>query len=119
MGSLTTSIAAFVFVLAAIPAALWMLRRVGPLRMRQPGPMRLVGALDIGPRERVTLVLVADRCLVLGQTAQSINLLAELPASEVEHAVSATPGTPSAATAFAPSLLAALGRARDHAQQAR
>lgn len=120
MTSVTTSLAAFAFVLAAIPVALWVLRRAGSLRPRQAGVMRLAGSLELGPRERITLVVIGERCLVVGQTAQSINLLAELPAGELatDGASPASVSVPSAAP-FATSLLAALtrarGDARDHA----
>ncbi len=75
--SLLPSLLAFVAVLAMIPAALWLLRRVQSPRATQ-GPLAVVGGLALGPRERIVVLRAAERHLVVGITAQSMTLLAEL-----------------------------------------
>jgi len=76
--SVLPSVLAFALVIALIPAALWVVKRVQTL---QPAggarQLELLAQLPIGPRERVLLVRVQERCLVLGATAQQITLLGE------------------------------------------
>ena len=69
---------AFLLIVIAIPVALVMLRR---FRMFHPAGgqvIRLSGGIALGPRERIAVVEVGGRWLVVGITAQSINLLATL-----------------------------------------
>ena len=76
-------VAAFVLVLALIPAALWLLKRT-PLGGSAAGaPMRLVGALPLAPNQRLVTVEVGQgehrRWLVLGVSPNGINTLHSLP----------------------------------------
>jgi len=69
---------AFVAVIALIPVALWLLKRLqgGP-----PGSGRvvtLVGGLTLGPRERIAVVEADGRRWMIGVTGQSISLITEL-----------------------------------------
>jgi flagellar protein FliO/FliZ len=76
--SVWPALAAFVVVLALIPVALWMLKR---LQTGAPGPARvvtLVGGLTLGPRERIAVIEAQGRRWLVGVTGQSISLLAEL-----------------------------------------
>lgn len=79
--SVWPAIGAFVAVVALIPLALWMLKRV------QAGPagaarlVNLAGGLTLGPRERVVVVEADGRRWLLGVTGQSISLIAELDPS--------------------------------------
>jgi flagellar protein FliO/FliZ len=75
--SLLPSLLAFVAVLAMIPAALWLLRRAQSPRATR-GPLAVVGGVALGPRERIVVLRAADRHLLVGVTAQSMTLLAEL-----------------------------------------
>jgi len=73
----------FLVVLALIPAALWLLKR-SPLAGLQPsGGTRVVGVTHLGPGQRLLTVEVGEgdsrRWLLLGATAQQIQLLTELP----------------------------------------
>ncbi len=45
--------------------------------------MKIVGGLNIGNRERIMVVEVADQWLVLGVTAQQINTLSSMPKQEL------------------------------------
>jgi flagellar protein FliO/FliZ len=74
---------ALVVVVAAIFVTAFLYKRLGP---RLPGGSSLlksVATLPLGPRERLVVVRVADRWLVLGVTAQSIQPLADLEAKEL------------------------------------
>ena len=78
MASTAWSLLMLLLVLALIPAALWTLKRLQ--NIRPPGAARaleLTGSLALGPRERVVMVRVDGRTLVLGVTAQQVTLLAE------------------------------------------
>ncbi|MDH4393126.1 MAG: flagellar biosynthetic protein FliO [Aquabacterium sp.] len=76
-------VAAFVLILALIPAALWLLKRT-PLGGSATGtPMRLVGALPLSPNQRLVTVEVGQgddrRWLVLGVSPGGISTLHSLP----------------------------------------
>ncbi len=77
-------LAAFVLILALIPAALWLLKRT-PLGGAAGGaaPMRLVAALALAPNQRLVTVEVGQgehrRWLVLGVSPAGISNLHSLP----------------------------------------
>lgn len=100
MQSMAWSLLMLLAVIAMIPCVLWVLKRLQTIR--PPGTSRqleLLEQLPVGTRERVMLVRVQGRVLVLGATAQQISLLAE-----------ATPFTaaPSAPLAAAPTFASLL-----------
>lgn len=78
MQSPITSLLMTVAVIALIPLALWLYKRLqaghGGGATRQ---MEIVAQLALGPRERVVLLRVQDRMLVLGATAQQVTLLGQ------------------------------------------
>ena len=84
--SLIGPLAAFVLILALIPAALWLLKR-SPLGKFSAGgaggPMRVVAALPLAPNQRIVTVEVGSgderRWLVLGVTPAGIHTLHTLP----------------------------------------
>lgn len=79
MASLSWSVMMLLLVVALIPVSLWVLKRLQGLQpTRGPRAIELLAQLPLGPRERVTAVRVGQRVLVLGVTAQQVNLLAEL-----------------------------------------
>ena len=81
MGSTMWSLLMLVVVLGAIPASLWLLRRLQDLRPGGSAPraMEIASQIALGPRERVVVLRLAGRELVLGVTAQQVTLLAEQP----------------------------------------
>jgi len=98
-GSLGLGLLWFVLILAAIPLVLWMLKRtpygaaMGAMS-RTDAQTRTVGALPLGPHQRVLTVEVGQgeerRWLVLGVTPQAINLLHTLsPQAEAPTAPAA------------------------------
>jgi flagellar protein FliO/FliZ len=93
-------VAAFVLILALIPAALWLLKRT-PLGGSASGaPMRLVGALPLAPNQRLVTVEVGQgedrRWLVLGVSPAGIQTLHSLPPQ-----AELPPRAPGAASVFA------------------
>lgn len=100
----------FLFIIALIPVALWMLKRSplgGAATFGQAGATRVVATTALGPHQRLVTVEVgtgdARQWLVLGVTAHTITTLHSLPPQEAPQA----PMGP-ATTGFA----ALLGKAR-------
>lgn len=93
-------------VLALIPLALWLLKRLQTVQVPGggPRPLQLAGHLALGARERVVLVRVQDRLLVLGVTPQQVSLLTEADASQLPAGPAAGSGD------FGKLLRQALGR---------
>ena len=78
MASTAWSLLMLLLVLAAIPAVLWTLKRVQTFRV--PGTQRqleVTAQVALGARERVVMVKVDGRTLVLGVTPQQVTLLTE------------------------------------------
>jgi flagellar protein FliO/FliZ len=100
-GSLGFGLLWFVVIIAAIPLALWLLKRSGYGAAMAGGanaPARTVASLAIGPQQRIVTVEVGTgdekRWLVLGVTPQAIQTLHTLsPQAEPLAAVPAGPLT--------------------------
>jgi flagellar protein FliO/FliZ len=73
---------ALLLVLGLLAAAVWVLRRTGIAPRAGGGHLRLVSQLPLGPRERVVIVEVADRWLVLGVGSGGISRLGSVPKSD-------------------------------------
>lgn len=68
-----------VIVLLVIAAIAWVLRRVLPgQRLSQSGIIKQVGGVQLGPRERVVVLEVAGRWLVVGINAGQMTALGEV-----------------------------------------
>jgi len=65
-------------VVAAIFAVAWLMRRFQPGMVTGPVSMRILGALALGPRERLLLVDVAGTQVLLGVTPTQITRLLEI-----------------------------------------
>lgn len=96
-------------VLAAVVACAWLFRRLSSGMVGIPRHMRVVSAVMVGQRERVVIVELGEEWLVLGVTAQSINLLGSRP--RPENADMPTPAAPGVEP-FARWLKAAMARQR-------
>ena len=110
--SVWPSLLAFLVVIAAIPLALFGLQR---LRFggstRQQG-LRVEQSLSLGPRERLVIVQTGRERLLLGVTAQSIQMLERLgPAvGDTAEAAPSEPGTAPAVRAMPSGFAQLLGR---------
>lgn len=113
--SILPSLAAFVLVIAMIPAAIWLLKRTQAMRPARDGALQLVAGLAVGPRERIAVVNVGQRALVVGITAHGITHLATLdealPVPPAPRPGAAAVAAVGAGSAFAQTLAARL-RAR-------
>ncbi|TWI72406.1 flagellar biosynthetic protein FliO [Desulfobotulus alkaliphilus] len=83
--------ATLILVLALLLLTLYLLRRLSSFRGIS-GRLRVVEALQVGPKERVVLVALGKRELLLGVTASSIRTLAEFSEEEKEGASLSRPG---------------------------
>ncbi len=73
-------VVALIFIVMAIMAGAWAVRRSGLGRSGNPQALRVVASQSLGNRAWVAVVEVEDARLVVGVTAQQINLLHTLPA---------------------------------------
>jgi flagellar protein FliO/FliZ len=77
-GGLTSLLVALILVAGAAVAATWVLRHWKGSVARHAGPLQLVHVIAVGPRERLALVKIGGRFLVVGITPASITRVAEL-----------------------------------------
>lgn len=77
---------ALAFVIAIMLLFAWLVKRVGPIANGHKLPVKVIGGISLGNRERVMVVEVADQWLVLGVTAQQINTLSSMPKQALPEA---------------------------------
>ncbi|MBC7663049.1 MAG: flagellar biosynthetic protein FliO [Caulobacter sp.] len=85
---------AFLFVIAMIPVALWLMKRAGIGGGAPAGSvLRHVAQLSLGTSQRVTVVEIAvgaeRHWLVLGITGERVTQLASYPAPDIAQSASA------------------------------
>jgi flagellar protein FliO/FliZ len=77
-GGVYSLLASLLLVLGAAVAATWLLRRWKGSVVRRDGPLQLIHVIGLGPRERLALVKVGNRYLVVGITPTQVTRVAEL-----------------------------------------
>ncbi len=90
-GTLYPTVVSLVLVLGAAVAATVFLRRWKGSIGRHAGPMQLQHVIALGPRERLALVKVGSRYLVVGVTASGISAVAEFTGETLEPAGTVVP----------------------------
>lgn len=99
-GGLLQTIMALMLVLGLLIGLAWLLKRYGPRPGGGAANLRVVGALNIGGRERIMVVEVGDQWIIVGAAPGRVNALHTMPRQEGElSAAAALGGTP--ATSFA------------------
>ena len=93
--SIWPALTAFAAVIALIPISLWLLKRLQSHRTSGARSITVAGGLSLGPRERIVIIESQGRRWMLGVTAQSISLIAEL---DPDQPVSASVSAPVAAS---------------------
>ena len=78
-GSLIQTILALCLVLALLAALAWFMKRFGPKAQAGAAHVKLVGALNLGGRERIMVVEVGDQWIVVGASPGRVNALATMP----------------------------------------
>jgi flagellar biogenesis protein FliO len=79
------SVVAVMLVLGAAAAATLFLQRWKGSIGRHDGPMQLRHVIALGPRERLALVKVGNRYLVVGVTSAGISAVAEFMDAALEQ----------------------------------
>jgi flagellar protein FliO/FliZ len=98
-GSLLQTIAALCLVLGLLAVLAWFLKRYGPKAAGGSAHLRIVGALNLGGRERIVVVEVGEQWIVVGASPGRVNALATMPKQEEAELAAALPGhLPSAAS---------------------
>lgn len=69
---------ALLLVLAVFLGSVWLLRKTGSLALINKGQLSIVAGLSLGMREKLVLVKVGEKQLLLGVTAGRIDKLLEL-----------------------------------------
>lgn len=83
VSTLLQTVLAVAVVLGVILGLAWLARRVNPMALTgNPASLRVVSGVMVGQRERVVVVEVQGKWLVLGVAAQSVNLLCTLDKPE-------------------------------------
>jgi flagellar protein FliO/FliZ len=77
-GSIFQGLFGLVVVLATIVFVAWLVKRIGPGANNNPAVVRIVGGVSVGNRERVVVVEVADRWIVVGVAPGQVNSLANV-----------------------------------------
>lgn len=65
-GAVAQTILGLIAVVVVIIAAAWLLRRVAQLQTGAQGALKVMASMSLGSRERVVLIQVGDRQLLLG-----------------------------------------------------
>jgi flagellar protein FliO/FliZ len=90
--SIWPALAAFAAVIALIPIALWILKRLQSGSAGSTRAITMMGGLTLGPRERIAIIETQGRRWMIGVTGQSISMLAELDASQLSDGKSDNQG---------------------------
>lgn len=79
VGHLMQVMGALLFVIMLMLALAWFVKNHGPKSLLGRVPVKVVGGVNLGGRERVLVIEVADQWLVIGATPGQITTLATLP----------------------------------------
>ncbi len=79
VGNVLQVISALILVVIIMLGLAWGLKNFGPKRLLGRVPVQVVGGANLGGRERVLVIEVADQWIVIGATPSSITTLATLP----------------------------------------
>ncbi|GAB3671542.1 flagellar biosynthetic protein FliO [Salinisphaera aquimarina] len=107
-GTLGRTSVGLIVVIGIILLCAWLLKRFSGARGHNAETLTVVASRGIGQRERVVVVEIEDKWLVLGVTPHSINTLHTLDAQPAPAAHDGHP--PSFGTAFAHNLKQATAR---------
>jgi flagellar protein FliO/FliZ len=107
--SLMQLVGGLIIVVGLLLGTLWLIKRLSGPRGAASG-LKVLGAAAVGTRERVVLVELADKVLVLGVTQNSVNTLHTLDAEEFRKSAGAPPQA--SATSFQGWFARALERRR-------
>jgi flagellar protein FliO/FliZ len=79
-GAVLQTLIGLVVVIALVFGCAWLARRLGLQPGQRGGLVKTIGSTSLGGKERVTVVEVGDRWLVLGAAPGNVRLLYAMPA---------------------------------------
>jgi flagellar protein FliO/FliZ len=86
-GTLLQTVLSLLFILALLFLAAYLLRRFSSARgLAGQGPLKIMGGLMLGTRERIVLVEVGNTWLLIGIGPGQISTLHSMPKGEVPRA---------------------------------
>lgn len=85
-GNIMQIIFSLLLVLAAIVLVAWLLKRMNIVQQGSGYPLKVLGGVSVGQRERIVLVEVKDTWLVVGVGPGQIRTLHTLPKAEIPAA---------------------------------
>lgn len=91
-GGLLKTILALMLVLGLLAGLAWVMKRYAPNIGGGNANLRVVGALNLGGRERIMVVEVGDQWIVVGAAPGRVNALHTMPRQEGELGVAAANG---------------------------
>jgi flagellar protein FliO/FliZ len=100
-GKLVQTIAALALVLGLLAGVAWLMKRFSPQRPPGSANLRIVGALNLGGRERIMVVEVGDQWIVVGASPGRMNALATMPKQPDTELGSTLAPNPVPASSFA------------------
>jgi flagellar protein FliO/FliZ len=78
-GSLFQVLFGLVAVLGVMGGIAWLLKRHGGVRMNATAPVKIVGGIPVGNREKILVVEVAGQWIVVGVAPGRVTTLATMP----------------------------------------
>jgi flagellar protein FliO/FliZ len=98
-GNLLQTIFGLCVVLGLLALLAWFLKRYGPKAAAGSAGLRIVGALNLGGRERIMVVEVGEQWIVVGASPGRVNALATMPRQALaEQPAALQPHRPPAAS---------------------
>ena len=92
MGANAASMLVSLFIVLAIAVGLsWIYKRLMPQNMFTNKGLEIISSRHLGSKERLMLIKVGERYLLLGVTTQSIQSLAEFSKEELPEALLSLP----------------------------
>jgi flagellar protein FliO/FliZ len=91
-GGLLKTIMALMLVLGLLAGLAWLMKRYGPKMSGGSANLRVVGALNLGGRERIMVVEVGDQWIVVGAAPGRVNALHTMLRQETDLTPAAAHG---------------------------
>lgn len=81
-GSLIQVVFGLAVVLGLMAAVAWAMKHFTAARMSSGAPVKIIGGVAVGNRERIMVVEVADQWIVVGVAPGRVNTLSTMPRQE-------------------------------------
>lgn len=85
VGNVAQVALALAFIVVLVIGLGFAMRRINGARLRSGGDIEVVASTFLGPKERIVLLKVQDRRVLVGISAQSMTALGEFPDTDGNH----------------------------------